>query len=837
MTDRLQIASKTDAEGNTTIYAYDDRGNLTSVTEAAGTPEERTTQYAWDPDLNRVTQVTRPSVAAPGDAAVAAINYDAAGNPVAITESGFSTAGVVDRTTTLTYDVLGRVTAVDGPRTDVVDATRFDHYPNDPGYGPDRGRLMRVVDAAGHETRLADYTTWGKPQTITDAHGVVTILEYDVMGRIVSRTTAGLTTEADYDPAGNLVEIRLPGGRTVFYTYTAGNLPETVSDAAGNRILFLYDSEGNRIGEEIYGATGDLAKYTEFEFDAFNRLNRVVYPDGAVEEADYDAVGSLVRTADANGNATLYAYDALKRLTQTTQPGDVETGLVYDAHDNLVRVTDAENRTTAYAYDDFSRRTAADSPDTGLTEYVYDEADNLVSKTDAAGKTVRYDYDALNRIVRIRYADHEVIFTYDQGNYGAGKLTGIEDASGSTAYLYNEQGRIVREEKRIMGAIYTVDYAYDPSGILTGMTYPSGRTVTFTPDAAGRIRKVVAQINGSSRTLAENIAYLPFGPMTGADFGNGIPLAREFDQRYRLSAMDAAGVLDIDYTYDHAGNITAIADGLEPARSQSFAYDDLYRLVQAAGGYGQIGHTYDKTGNRLSKTENGLADLYAYEPGTSRLSDITGATERTFAYDPVGNTTAIDGRTFTYSQNNRLIRAAQDGAVLGEYIYNALGQRTVKTAGGRTTVFLHDLSGNMIVEADASGRVQSEYVWLNGRLLAAVQNDIQVEADVEIKPETLNLASQGRWITAFIELPEDYHAADIDPDSVVLNGVVPAEKSRIGDHDRNGVFDLMVKFDRRHTASLLEPGDAVEITGTGIVEGLRLAGVDAIQVIRRGKGE
>ena len=70
----------------------------------------------------------------------------------------------------------------------------------------------------------------------------------------------------------------------------------------------------------------------------------------------------------------------------------------------------------------------------------------------------------------------------------------------------------------------------------------------------------------------------------------------------------------------------------------------------------------------------------------------------------------------------------------------------------------------------------------------------------------------------------------------MLNGVVPAEKSRIGDHDRDGVFDLMVKFDRRHTAALLEPGDAVEIAVTGLVEGLRFGGVDAIRVISRGKG-
>ncbi len=132
----------------------------------------------------------------------------------------------------------------------------------------------------------------------------------------------------------------------------------------------------------------------------------------------------------------------------------------------------------------------------------------------------------------------------------------------------------------------------------------------------------------------------------------------------------------------------------------------------------------------------------------------------------------------------------------------------MKTAGGRTTVFLYDLSGNLIAEADAAGHIQSQYVRLNGLLLAAIRSDIRVEADVKSDPETLNLASRGRWITAFIELPEDYHAADIDPDSVMLNGVVPAEKSGIGDHDSDGIPDLMVKFDRGATATLLAPGDA-----------------------------
>ena len=49
-----------------------------------------------------------------------------------------------------------------------------------------------------------------------------------------------------------------------------------------------------------------------------------------------------------------------------------------------------------------------------------------------------------------------------------------------------------------------------------------------------------------------------------------------------------------------------------------------------------------------------------------------------FSHDANGNISAIDGRTFVYNQNNRLIRVEEGLDILGEYTYNGLGQRQVK---------------------------------------------------------------------------------------------------------------------------------------------------------------
>jgi len=73
-----------------------------------------------------------------------------------------------------------------------------------------------------------------------------------------------------------------------------------------------------------------------------------------------------------------------------------------------------------------------------------------------------------------------------------------------------------------------------------------------------------------------------------------------------------------------------------------------------------------------------------------------------------------------------------------------------------------------------------------------------VTATADISPKALNLRSKGKWITAYIELPEGYDVRDINVSTVMLNDTISAEPKPIavGDYDEDGITDLMVKFDR-----------------------------------------
>jgi len=118
-------------------------------------------------------------------------------------------------------------------------------------------------------------------------------------------------------------------------------------------------------------------------------------------------------------------------------------------------------------------------------------------------------------------------------------------------------------------------------------------------------------------------------------------------------------------------------------------------------------------------------------------------------------------------------------------------------------------------------------------------------AAADIAPNTLNLKSKGKWITAYIELPESYDVSDIDVSTVVLNGEVPAElhPTEIGDYDGDGIPDLMVKFDRAaltshiyHTLGIRHGHVTLTITGQ-LTDGTMFEGSDSIKVMFGGDAD
>ncbi len=117
---------------------------------------------------------------------------------------------------------------------------------------------------------------------------------------------------------------------------------------------------------------------------------------------------------------------------------------------------------------------------------------------------------------------------------------------------------------------------------------------------------------------------------------------------------------------------------------------------------------------------------------------------------------------------------------------------------------------------------------------------LQTETVVNCNPDNLNLTSNGKWVTCYIELPDDFDANQIDVSSIMLDNSAPAQLKpvAISDYNNNGIDDLMVKFNREQVQGLLEIGDSIALTLTGRIllnqELVDFKGGDTIRVINKG---
>jgi len=294
----------------------------------------------------------------------------------------------------------------------------------------------------------------------------------------------------------------------------------------------------------------------------------------------------------------------------------------------------------------------------------------------------------------------------------------MTDQSGITTNTYDNSNRLISDIKSIDGKSFTNTYTYTTGGSLSSITYPGGRTVSYNKDSNGRIINVTETKGGVTHDVITTITYTPNGTVSSISDANGIITTKTYDTRGALNSLNIGTLKQFSYTRDNVGNITAINDLLDLTKTKTYAYDPLYRLTQATGPWGSIQYNYDPVGNRTVETAG--AGITNYTHDANKLISSSGAKAFTFSYDNNGNTISENQRQYIYNQNQRLIKAGENGNTLGEYFYNGNGQRVKKVAGGKTTYFIYDQSGNLMEEADEQGQVNADYIYLGSIPIARV---------------------------------------------------------------------------------------------------------------------
>jgi RHS repeat-associated protein len=741
---RIELAHDLDAArstlvnraGDTTVYQYDERGNVVRVVDGLGHPT--TLAYGpFDTLLSTVDALGNTSVSTYDDQGnlltrrdplghVTSYTYDAHGQVLTSTDA-------LGRTTTHTYDARGNRLSTAGPDGDVWRAV-YDA----------QGNLLRSIDPAGHASTFA-YDVFGRLTRETTPCGGEARYQYDALGRrvrvLVIRTLASgnreeIVTGHTYDVEGRPIRTTNHDGLFVSREFDAtGNLRATV-DRLGRRTAYTYTPAGRLAGitfpdggrqTHAYDAAGRLTRSTDpsdrtvtHVYDALGQETSVIASDGATTTITYDAAGRLLTETDALGRATSYAYDAAGRPISATDPLGRVTRYTYDAVGNLSSATDANGRVTAYEYDADNRRTRVVHPDGTSTRFTYDFAGRVTSTTDQANLTTAYGYDACGRLVSVTDAlGRTTAYTYDDRG---DRLSQTDPAGRITTWAYDAFRRPVR---RTLPLGMSEAFAYDAVGNTIARTDFGGRTTSFAYDAANRLA-TKSFPDGS----AVSFTYTPTGDRLTARDARGTTTYRHDTAGRVLEIVHPDGT-PISYAYDAAGNRITVN---VPSGTTTFDYDALNRVAAVIEPDGaRTSYRYDPVGNLLGvdypngvhtertyDTLNRLVTVETRGPGDSLVSAYT------YTLGPIGNRVQVteqDGRTVSYGYDAlyRLVQERITGPGLGDrtigYAYDLAGNRTARTdsAGGPTTysydandrlvsenggAFTYDAEGNLLTQPD-----------------------------------------------------------------------------------------------------------------------------------------
>ena len=645
------------------------------------------------------------------------------------------------------------------------------------------GRLTAEEDGEGYRTRYCYEKTSAYPYRTVYADGAELLCGYDELGRklweeddtgrteyaynrngwqTMERDGEGNETHRLYDGSGRLTALYSPrqweagnGKRTEYRYDFLSRLTETIHSDGSHEKQFR-DGEGNiikKVHPNAYGPkTGD-GEGTRYDYDGENRMLRIHYPDGGVERFFYDGTGNTLRHVlpgqyDANaddGDGHTYTYDKEGRLLTVTAPdGTVEETRAYDLWGNLAAKTDAEGYTTHYAYDLAGRLTrelvpvgdGTGDPAYCMTEYAYDANGNRIKEIRYGGS---YTEDGIQKEAG---NDLTLTFAYDARN----RLVRAEDSLGARAsYLYDARGNRVSEEQLISGGedggrcvVRKTRYRYDQAGRLTEKReiLDSG----FTGEG-----------KDSPEMAVTRYAYDANGNRTAIITPEGYRITREYDCRDRLTTervedKENGTALTTAFTYDRAGNVTAVRQQGAEGKTREITYDRdlkdrLTRVEELDGPV--VMASYDKD-NRMAERRELLpmsgeqysSTLYSYDiHGSLTQSRENGQTTEQNEYDSknrlITNTDA-DGiiircrygiqdeqrqlftsaskkqgkaaQTITYNARNTAIGTEDGCGHKTAYTVDGWGRiLSVETAEGGREEYAYDCAGNVTASTDANG--------------------------------------------------------------------------------------------------------------------------------------
>lgn len=497
------------------------------------------------------------------------------------------------------------------------------------------------------------------------------------------------------------------GDSTATAALAGGSATRVITDALG-RTTERREYSGTSPADAGYGSgTGVPYTSTSFTYSPDGKESTVTGPDRAVWSYTYDLYGRKVTSTDPDKGKTTTGYTATDEVSWIK---DAAGRVIISAYDTLGRVS---GTWSAPATADLTSTTEEQVAANQLTGYTYDtlakgQLDTAVRYVGGSGTTgTSYTkkvtaYDALYRAT-----GSQLTLPAGDALVSSGALPSATlDFSSS----YNIDGtREYTKEPAVGGlAAEQITTKYNDVGLPTTVSGESGYLLGSSYSALGQTEQLTL---GTSAATGTKKAYLT----NAYEEGTGL-----LKQSVVTDQTHGYELQELNYTYDDAGNVTAITDpttlgGTSAADNQCFAYDGYRRLTEA-----WTPKTADCSATGRTTANLGGASpywtSYAYQDSGLRASETThttgGDTKKTYCYgsSQVHTLTAVTtaasctGVTPTYvydATGNTTTRP--DGTASQSLAWNEEGDLGKLVEGSSTTGYVYDTDGNLLIKRNAAG--------------------------------------------------------------------------------------------------------------------------------------
>lgn len=692
-----------DGNGNATTIVYDDRGNVLTETDPLGNVTTREYSDDRNPDLETRIIDRRGFVVDQ--------EYDERGNLTSISERGhqddlfasptttefsyndqndvMTITNALGHTTSFEYDNAGNLTVITNALGDSSSFT-YDSL----------GRRNTFTDFNGNTTTF-EYSSGDQPTRVTFADATYQLLQYNQFGQVTleefyeADNTLVQRSATKYDDIGRVVE-EIAGAEgdpdhppTIVRKHYDGQLLDW-------EIIVNPESPDETPGTPVESR---LSRITDFEYDDNDRLIRQIDAEGGVVEFRYDANGNRVLLQDPVGNITTWVYDELDRVVEERDPFywvelvESQSDLGSLSSDELLeRIAPIDpvspgdpSDTRDPLYDDSSVvDLAANIGADHIRAFRYDGEGNQTKLIDRNGRRREFAYDHAGRMLEETWFTAEtgtlvetISFTYDSlGN----QLT-ASDSNSKYRFEYDSLNRQTLVDNNPDGSRniprVILSYEYDAQGNLTGTQDDSGVTVHSEYDERNRLKvRRWLDADGNSdvddarvdfvyNAIGRKVDVIRFTDLAATSLVGRTE--RTYDRAGRSDALTHRNSADdiiagYDYDYDFTGLLTREERTNEDevySQSIVYRYDKTAQLVEALfSGQDDETYDYDANGNRSSASLG--TETRTYVTGTANRYESDG--RYGYVYDGEGNQSKrIDGltgetRTFQYDHRNRLVK-------------------------------------------------------------------------------------------------------------------------------------------------------------------------------------